>query len=1189
MKNLPKIFLFTLLLFVVIPLFNRVYAQSTVVCDLNSHTEAPCKDINGNIIGYETAACKGYPSYAVVTKSCSGSGGGGGVCLNENKYIDFIAPDETKTWSTYNGGKSTASSPILITKSFTSQSNKLSFIASATRRVGISSVGNGGIKVVNKTTNKTYTSTKVVRDIPCTSAYNASNRFTFGETGQCRPRKYDSSKSQWLGCYYGMQNDMAMEQEGETQCGWRSNPALPIWAEEATIQIDKSELAAGNNIFEVSLLDVDDITSSCLVKNFVYDNGDKTPPLVSPTPTYSCSADAKTAIVNWNAEQASFYSVRLDGENNGWGADVNTVCSAGVNGLNGDYCFDTIDNLQTSAGFSVIPNTDNRFWIHSNRYITGNSGAYEWGGASELIVKCSLVANDPPVCTSPVITPTGNISTTFSATGTATDDKGIKRTGIYIYKKSPSAHVREIQSNTTVNTSNSLTTSWDLKDDAGNVVSDGNYEIHYNWYDVEGAMAQCKTDFTKLTPVIPTTCTAVLPTGQTYNNGTVATFSTTVKGQSSKNVNVYWSSSCGGVFNGVGASSYSATLNLTGANQNVSSKSILFPNANYSSCKLTAKIQEPDGTFVTCPPSTYNTKESINFVDVSGDAVFIDKLDKCPSPASAIWTTAKPLSGATLKVTGSSIGSMVTGSDGEWTAHVQVPAGTSHVRLQGSSDNSDYGLLCFKKDTTIMANGSSYSVTAGDNIENVVALFGYAPPAYLSTFNGGEVYSNNSVNFTKPNTASFQYFATLAPTITSGMVGGMISAKSSVSSEWTDKTIQGIVIEGLSGYSLRVDESEYIRKVIEELDKGIDLSATNIKYFNSSQNFAYSALKSLNGNVIIVDGNVTVFDNDEQDTKTNPANVIILSTGTITVNSGVGIPENTSEYLGSFLTTNNIQLPRSKSHKLDITTFKNIFPLNFLTIASNLFSKDWSVLNVDVKDKFWTKFIAIPTLVTIDDLKYDKLPMSTANSKFFDDVDTYVSSSYDSMDCNSNAQYNVDESAKLQYKKLEIPFKNFWEQYNNKILISSGDINVTDISDAPDNVTDIAIIPTNYQVPIKVTYEPDIWDCWEDTDKPIYKVCSDPADLTCDSTEVIGYDDTCGYVCSGSTTTENFDFPYNYSKVTFNDINYSDGNGNLDDKEALYIQKRIYPTINVGLSPAFYLQSGLKLLKVSNLLWKEIY
>ena len=114
------------------------------------------------------------------------------------------------------------------------------------------------------------------------------------------------------------------------------------------------------------------------------------PPLISPTPTYVCSNDGKTATINWNKEeQASFYAVRYNNSpTDNWALEWPSICAEGISGLNGDFCFDTADNNKTSATFSITPNVDNDFWIHSNRYISGNSGGYEWGSANHLNVKC---------------------------------------------------------------------------------------------------------------------------------------------------------------------------------------------------------------------------------------------------------------------------------------------------------------------------------------------------------------------------------------------------------------------------------------------------------------------------------------------------------------------------------------------------------------------------------------------------------------------------------------------------------------------------------------------------------------------------------------------------------------------------------------------------------------------------------
>ncbi|PJC23987.1 hypothetical protein CO058_00340, partial [candidate division WWE3 bacterium CG_4_9_14_0_2_um_filter_35_11] len=108
----------------------------------------------------------------------------------------------------------------------------------------------------------------------------------------------------------------------------------------------------------------------------------------------------------------------------------------------------------------------------------------------------------PPVCTDPTFSPSNKINgTSVTGTGTASDANGIAKTGVYIYQGG--THIKELQNNDTANTSTTLSKAWDLKNEAGSVVADGTYQMHFNWYDPSNNVQKCTQDFVidKTSPV----------------------------------------------------------------------------------------------------------------------------------------------------------------------------------------------------------------------------------------------------------------------------------------------------------------------------------------------------------------------------------------------------------------------------------------------------------------------------------------------------------------------------------------------------------------------------------------------------------------------------------------------------------------------------------------------------------------
>ncbi|MDA1338174.1 MAG: Ig-like domain-containing protein, partial [bacterium] len=113
---------------------------------------------------------------------------------------------------------------------------------------------------------------------------------------------------------------------------------------------------------------------------------------------------------------------------------------------------------------------------------------------SSLSIFLKVADTTPPTCTGPTYSPGSAVNGTITGTSTASDANGIARTGVYVFQGN--THIKTIQDNNTVNSATSLSKAWDLKNDAGNVVANGTYQMHFNWYDASNNMKQCKADFT---------------------------------------------------------------------------------------------------------------------------------------------------------------------------------------------------------------------------------------------------------------------------------------------------------------------------------------------------------------------------------------------------------------------------------------------------------------------------------------------------------------------------------------------------------------------------------------------------------------------------------------------------------------------------------------------------------------------
>lgn len=320
------------------------------------------------------ATCKtGVPG----TVNCGGPNGcdyickeNGDNCLSNSRYIDFVPPNETRSWETWNGdivdpygARTNVDTTSKIPISYTSPDGKLTFIASASRNVGVSNVGLTGIVVKNTTTNQTYTDTSKVRRLPCSSIFNASNRYALGNldgtSSQCRRYK------DWIGCYYGMEDDYIgySDSDKENACGWLANSGPP-WLDEIKFQLDETDLAAGNNTFEVSILGGDGV-GTCETKtfNYIY-NPDNSPPTNPGDPmvaacipigggimpiTFTGSSDSGSGL--------SHYVVNVDEGNNNTG-NFPSRCNNSNN--SGDVC---VSINSTSFNYHFNDDLIYRIWI----------------------------------------------------------------------------------------------------------------------------------------------------------------------------------------------------------------------------------------------------------------------------------------------------------------------------------------------------------------------------------------------------------------------------------------------------------------------------------------------------------------------------------------------------------------------------------------------------------------------------------------------------------------------------------------------------------------------------------------------------------------------------------------------------------------------------------------------------------
>jgi len=843
-KNLPKLLIIILSFFLIFPFFySGVYAQATVVCDLNSHTEAPCKDVNGNIIGYETAECKGPIgiTYAVVTKSCSGGGGGGGGGSVDERIVGRVHKDD---WGNI-------------------------------------------IKDV-----------QIKSDDGKTANWSGDAQDAFYEIGRW-PKNTETTIS-------------VVPEAGYT-CEWSFN----------TNPGGAGGVSTGNGcsakVILVNGSQSPDWQNHLHFRLFI------TAPLISPTPVYTCSDDGKTATVNWNKiSEASFYSVRLDGENNGGVYYGAPSCSAGASGLNGDYCFDTPNKDTLSAVVGIKPSTDNRFWIHSKRYNNGVDGDSEWSASKEVVINCQAsISNDPPVCQPPVLTPPGLVSLFLEAKGTAFDDKGIARTGVYIYSRNPSTHIREVLSNNTPNTKTTFTSSWDLKDDNGVVVPDGNYEIHYNWYDAEGEMVQCRSPFTKTIQVSDAvySCSAgIRPTTFEFTPIVSKTLDIVLNSTKTATVKVLWSDTVGfGTFNLSNTSAFQKTYPILPGTNTLSVDWKANPNISplINESRVQARVISIDpppisGLTPICSDATI-TKAAVNQVVWSGKAIWSD--NACPvDPGSSDWNTSPALPGTKISIGGKVA---TTDTDGLFTISKDF-YGTSVDERVNASKSGDYEFICFKNDSSVILKSTTninWNLTTflpGDY--NITPYFRFSPPAFIVA-NNGEVYSRHSVNLNKPNDINPTYFQTSS----SDTLGGLVLSKGEILSDWNDKTTQNYSEVGLKNYNL--DLGIYLDKLITALNKGdYDITGQDIVYVDSSStklvngkfNVSIADLISLYENkVLIVDADIEITDSDNFGS--SKVKTYIMATGNVSIVSTINKPENILKVLGGIFSKQAILLNRDKS------------------------------------------------------------------------------------------------------------------------------------------------------------------------------------------------------------------------------------------------------------------------------------
>jgi flagellar hook assembly protein FlgD len=552
-------------------------------------------------------------------------------------------------------------------------------------------------------------------------------------------------------------------------------------------------------------------------------------------------------------------------------------------------------------------------------YVGSHPGNFAQCTATYTINK---VANKIPTCTSPVITPAGIITTSFSATGTGNDDKGIKRTGVYIYKKSPNTHVREVVSNLTANTNNSLKVDWDLKDDKGNVVPDGNYEIHYNWYDVEGAMAQCKTDFTKTTTppqdAIYSCSTGVTPSSFEFIPSQSKPLSIAITSNTASSINIRWSDSCGlGTFDLLNVSALNKTYALiSGTNSlKVDWKAKPGNPVVAAGCKVQANVISAlplpaRGILPVCTPASVTAVA--NQVTWSGKAIWGD-LD-CPANASSsLWNTNPGLENVNVNIGGIS---SLTNSSGNYSITKEFFGATITENVYASK-SGDYDFLCYK-------NGNTVKVQAGVNWNketfvpgnyNITPYFKFAPPAFI-TANNGDVYSGYKIILNKPSVTNPTYFQTSG----SNTLGGLVLSKGDISSAWSDKTTENYSEQGLTNYGL--DYQSLLLRIVTEIDNGrYDISGQDIKYISAADLSAdngifevtFDQLKTSDykDKVLIVNGSVVITDSDNFGS--DKIQTYIMATGDISFVSSVAKPVNTLKMLGGVFSSGVIKFDREKS------------------------------------------------------------------------------------------------------------------------------------------------------------------------------------------------------------------------------------------------------------------------------------
>ncbi len=598
-------------------------------------------------------------------------------------------------------------------------------------------------------------------------------------------------------------------------------------------------------------------------------------------------------------------------------------------------------DLKDTAG-NLVPTGD--YQMHFNWYDTAGNFSQCQGNFK--------VDKTPPTCQTPVITPSGNITTSFSATGTATDNNGIKKTGIYIYKKSPNTHVREIQSNNTLNTTGSVTKTWDLKDDAGNVVPDGNYEIHYNWYDEGGLMTQCKASFAKgtITPTASYSCsTGVTPSTFTFVPSQSKPLSIILNASVVSTVNVKWSDSCAlGTFDLSGASNLSKTYSLVSADNTLSVdwKAKAGNPVIASGCNIQANIQSvnPSPTLNVLPSCSVAsvTAGTQNRVAWAGKAIWSD-LD-CPTlPSSSEWGTSPILSDATVNI--ARINS-TTDLGGNFTIEKAFYGGSITETIYATKP--DYDFICYK-------NGSTVRVKTGGNWNretflpgnyNITPYFKFAPPSFI-TANNGEVYSGNEIILNKPSVTNPQYFQTSS----SDKLGGLVLSKGSITSAWDNKTTQNYSKTGLENYSL--DLALYLDKLIIELDKNsYDLTLQDIVYKNTDLNIsAEDLINDYENKILIVKGSVVITDSDNFGN--DKIKTYIMATEDITFKSTVNKPENTLKMLGGVFAKGVIDLQNREKSAIN-DGFKD--PTIEFNLDASLFNRD-KLDAVKVADVSWREIL----------------------------------------------------------------------------------------------------------------------------------------------------------------------------------------------------------------------------------------